>query len=83
MVSLTGRLPMKSTASDGFAALAVCEARVDTSNSVVVGSGSLWIKRTVPPTEPEPYSVPCGPRSTSTRAMSVILRFANSGVSST
>ena len=54
MLSLSGRLPMKSRASEGFAALAVCEARVLTSNSVVVGSGSLWMMRTVPPTEPEP-----------------------------
>ncbi len=45
---------MKSTASEGFAALAVCEARVETSNSVVARSGSLWMMRTVPPTEPEP-----------------------------
>jgi len=45
---------MKSMASDGLAAFSVCDARVDTSNSVDVGSGSLWIMRTVPPTEPDP-----------------------------
>jgi len=32
--------------------------------------GSVWMKRTVPPSEPAPNSVPCGPRRTSTRSMS-------------
>src|SRR5215469_14324622 len=38
------------------------------------------MRRTVPPTAPEPYSVLWGPRGISTRAMSVILRFASRGV---
>src|SRR5690606_37572640 len=43
-------------------------------------SGLLKMKRSVPPTEPAPYSVPWGPRSTSTRSRSLILRFVKSGV---
>src|SRR5690242_5899500 len=39
------------------------------------------MKRSVPASEPEPYSVPCGPRSTSTRSMSLICSDRNIGVS--
>src|SRR5580658_593373 len=67
-VSLKGKLPIMSIDSDGLAAFWVCDPRVVTSNSVVVRSGSLWIIRTVPPNDPDPYRVPCGPRSISTRA---------------
>src|SRR3546814_20711643 len=35
----------------------------------VSSSGWRSRKRTAPPSAPEPYSVPCGPRSTSTRSM--------------
>ena len=37
----------------------------------------------MPPMAPEPYKVPCGPLSTSTRSMSVSRKFANRGVSLT
>ena len=37
----------------------------------------------MPPIAPEPYRVPCGPFSTSTRSISVSKKFANIGVSFT
>ena len=37
----------------------------------------------VPATAPEPYRVPCGPRSTSTRCTSVMVKLTKSGTSST
>ncbi len=36
----------------------------------VCASGCLLMNLMVPPSELAPYSVPCGPRSTSTRSMS-------------
>ena len=82
-MSLRGTFTIASIVPEGLAAFAVCEPPAVTSSEVAVKSGLVWIMRIVPPTEPEPYSVPCGPRSTSTRSMSVSFRFANSGVSST
>src|SRR3546814_7501871 len=43
----------------------------------VSSSGWRSRKRTAPPSAPEPYSVPCGPRSTSTRSMSERRKLAN------
>src|SRR3546814_8545341 len=43
-------------------------ARLATSN--LVRSGFLVIMRTAPASEPEPNSVPCGPRRNSTRSTS-------------
>ena len=38
--------------------------------SNLAGFGAFGTSLIVPPIEPEPYRVPCGPRMTSTRAMS-------------
>ena len=45
--------------------------------------GLFDINRTVPPTDPEPYRVPCGPRNTSTLSTSVALILKYIGTSST
>ena len=45
----------------------VPEIDVSTFPSIICKSGSFGMSLIVPPIDPEPYSVPCGPRRTSTR----------------
>ena len=68
--SLTGRLsiPSKRCPKSDDSSFWFTLAR--TFQSMPSSEGLFWMKRMVPPTEPSPNNVPCGPFNTSTRSMS-------------
>ena len=82
-VSVRGIFNMPFRVYEPFEAWLVLDASAESSALKCVGSGWLWMMRMVPATAPDPYKVPWGPRNTSTRSTSVIVKLTNRGTSST